>query len=57
MGQAVGRNGNLEKSKKLFLEADGIFKEVFGVEYPFYRQQIYRKYVEIAKMSNKFVKY
>ena len=57
LGEAAGREGKLEKSKKLFLEADGIFKEVLGVEYPFYRQQVYKKYVDISKESNEFVKY
>jgi len=54
---AVGMAGNLEKSKKLFLEADEIFKSVHGVEYPFYQQQLFRKYAEIAKQDIKFVKY
>ena len=57
MGEAAGKDGKLEKSKKLFLEADDIFKEVLGVEYPFYSQQIYRKYVDIARESKEFVKY
>ena len=57
LGEAAGNDGKLEKSKTLFLEADGIFKEVLGVEYPFYRQQIYKIYVDIAKEHNEFVKY
>ena len=57
LAEAVGMEGNLEKSKKLFMEADEIFKVVLGVEYPFYQQQIFRRYAEISKMSRKFIKY
>ena len=48
MGESTGREGNLEKSKKYFLEADDIYQEVYGVEYPFYQEQIYSKYAQLV---------
>ena len=57
LGEASGKEGQLEKSKNYFREADGTYKVVLGVEYPFYRQQIYKKYVKISKGAMEFVKY
>ena len=48
MGEATGREGYLEKSKKYFLEADDIYQDVFGVEYPFYQEQIFSKYAKVV---------
>ena len=49
MGEATGREGYLEKSKKYFLEADDIYQDVFGVEYPFYQEQIFSKYAKVVQ--------
>ena len=48
MGEAAGRKGYLEKSKMYFLEADDIYQDVFGVEYPYYQEQIYSKYAKVV---------
>ena len=48
LGEIAGRKGRLEESKKYFIEADDIYRKVFGSEYPWYRQQIFNKYARLV---------
>ena len=57
IGEAAGRNGQLQKAKINLKEADQIFKEISGPDYASYKDQIYKIFVSSSRESKQFVRF